>query len=95
MEIPLTLRTFLPASLLAPGAPPAFLACAYNDRSDISEGLADVYLKFKRAGVPAELHIYSTGGHGFGLRATSRGAAASWPRQFGDWLSDRGFLRKP
>jgi acetyl esterase/lipase len=49
-------------------SPPVFLACAYNDRPDISEGLAEVYLKFKKAGVPAELHIYGTGGHGFGLR---------------------------
>ena len=38
-------------------SPPAFLAAAYNDRPDISEGLADVYLRFKRAGAPAELHI--------------------------------------
>src|SRR5438552_3529725 len=50
----------------ATNSPPAFLACSYTDRKDISEGLAEVYLRFKKAGVPAELHIYSTGGHGFG-----------------------------
>ena len=38
---------------------PAFLAAAYDDRQDISEGLAELYLRFKRAGVPAELHIYA------------------------------------
>ena len=54
--------------------PPAFLASAYTDRPDISEGLAEVYLRFKRAGVPAELHIYSTGGHGFGLRQANHAA---------------------
>jgi endo-1,4-beta-xylanase len=48
------------------GSPPAFLACAFDDRPDISEGLAELYLRFKRAGVRTELHIYSTGGHGFG-----------------------------
>jgi dienelactone hydrolase len=46
----------------AAGAPPVFLAAAYDDRQDISEGLAEAYLRFKRAGVPAELHIYGTGG---------------------------------
>jgi acetyl esterase/lipase len=49
-------------------SPPAFLVCGYKDRPDISRGLAEVYLKFKESGVPAELHIYSSAGHGFGLR---------------------------
>jgi dienelactone hydrolase len=48
-------------------SPPAFLVCGYKDRPDISPGLAEVYLKFKEAGVPAELHIYSSAGLGFFL----------------------------
>jgi len=78
----------------AKDSPPVFLACAYNDRPDISEGLANIYLKFKQAGVPAELHIYSTGGHGFGLRASNRAAVAGWITRFHEWLGDRGFLQK-
>ena len=35
-------------------SPPVFLAAAYNDRQDISEGLAEAYLRFKRAGVAAD-----------------------------------------
>jgi acetyl esterase/lipase len=73
-------------------SPPAFLACAYNDRTDIAEGLAEVYLRFKRAGVPAELHIYATGGHGFGLRQTNRRPVGSWVVRFEEWLVDSGFL---
>jgi endo-1,4-beta-xylanase len=76
-------------------SPPVFLVCGYNDRKDISEGLAEVYLRFKRAGVPAELHIYANAGHGFGLRATTRGAVSGWPARFEEWLTDRGFLTKP
>lgn len=76
-------------------SPPAFLACAYNDRPDISEGLAEVYLRFKKAGVPAELHIYSMGGHGFGLRPNNRRAVGGWAARFEDWLGDRGFLKQP
>jgi endo-1,4-beta-xylanase len=53
----------------ATNSPPVFLVCGYNDRADISEGLAGVYLKFKQLKVPAELHIYAGSGHGFGLRA--------------------------
>ena len=52
----------------ATNSPPVFLVCGYNDRPDISEGLAGVYLKFKQLKVPAELHIYAGSGHGFGLR---------------------------
>jgi len=76
-------------------SPPVFLACAYNDRQDISEGLAEVYLKFKKAGVPAELHIYGTGGHGFGLRAANTKPVGAWVARFEDWLADSGFLAKP
>jgi endo-1,4-beta-xylanase len=73
-------------------SPPAFLACSYTDRKDISEGLAEVYLRFKRAGVPAELHIYSSGGHGFGLRTTNRKPVAGWAARFEEWMADSGFV---
>ena len=76
-------------------SPPAFLACAYNDRPDIAEGLAEVYLRFKRAGVPAELHIYGSGGHGFGVRASNRKPVATWLARFEEWLGDNGFLQRP
>jgi len=74
--------------------PPVFLACFYTDRKDISEGLAEVYLRFKRAGVPAELHIYSTGGHGFGLRASNQKPVGAWAARFEEWMADSSFLPK-
>jgi len=75
-------------------SPPAFLACGYKDRPDIAEGLAEVYLRFKQAGVPAELHIYSEAGHGFGLRANMKGAVGGWAGRFEEWLGDRGLLKQ-
>ncbi len=75
-------------------AAPAFLAAAYNDRTDIAEGLAEVYLRFKRAGVPAELHMYGTGGHGFGLRATNARPVGQWMVRFEEWLADSGMLKR-
>ena len=76
------------------GFPPVFLACSYTDRKDISEGLAETYLRFKRAGVPAELHIYSTGGHGFGLRATNKKPVGAWIIRFDEWMAESGFVKR-
>jgi endo-1,4-beta-xylanase len=76
------------------GFPAVFLACSYTDRKDISEGLAETYLRFKRAGVPAELHIYSTGGHGFGLRAKNSRPVGAWITRFDEWMVDSGFVRR-
>jgi acetyl esterase/lipase len=76
------------------GFPPVFLACSYTDRKDISEGLAETYLRFKRAGVPAELHIYSTGGHGFGLRASDKKPVGAWITRFDEWMVDSGFVKR-
>ena len=76
-------------------SPPVFLACGYNDRTDIAEGLAEVYLRFKRAGVSAELHIFSEIGHGFGLRDKTPPPAGDWPLRLREWISARGFLSRP
>lgn len=70
-------------------SPPAFLAASANDRPDISEGLLKVYLDFKKAGVPVELHLYSSGGHGFGVRPGKTSPADAWIERFHDWLRDR------
>ena len=71
-------------------SPPAFLAAGSLDRPDIAEGLADVYLRFKRAGVPVELHLYGKTGHGFGLRAANKPPAGEWPGQFLQWVGNLG-----
>lgn len=75
----------------AADAPPAFLVCGEKDRQDISEGLAETYLRFKRAGVAAELHIFAGVGHGFGLRAGMSGPVAKWPERFAEWLESGAF----
>lgn len=72
-------------------SPPAFLAASSNDRDDISEGLTKVYLDFKKAGVPVELHLYADGAHGFGYRSKSTGPVSHWIERFNDWLVDRKF----
>jgi endo-1,4-beta-xylanase len=69
--------------------PQAFIVCGYGDRQDIAHGMAEVYLKFKDAGVPAELHIYAAAGHGFGVRDSTAGAVAHWPARLDEWLADK------
>ena len=73
---------------------PVFIVCGYNDRPDISKGMAEVYLKYKEAGVPAELHIYARAGHGFGMRDSLKGAVGKWPDRFVEWLDDLGMLKR-
>jgi acetyl esterase/lipase len=69
--------------------PPAFLVCGNQDRPNISEGLATLYLNMKKAGINAELHIYSSVGHGFGLRDKMNPARLSgWPMRLKEWMSD-------
>jgi len=75
------------------GMPPLFIACGYGDRADISKGMASLYLKYKEAGIPAELHIYSNAKHGFGYRPGTTTAAGDWPFRFREWLADSGLLK--
>ena len=65
------------------GMPPVFIAAGINDRSDIAEGMASLYLKYKAAKVPAELHLFANAGHGFGYRHNAKpSAAVRWPERF-------------
>jgi endo-1,4-beta-xylanase len=70
------------------GMPPAFIALGAKDRDDISLGMAKLYLDYKQAAVPCELHIYSNAGHGFGYRPEATHAAAKWPVRLKEWLAD-------
>lgn len=76
------------------GMPPCFIALGFNDREDIAFGMAKVYLKYKEAGVPCEMHIYSNAGHGFGYRPGKTSAASKWPQRMLEWLVDSKLLTK-
>jgi acetyl esterase/lipase len=77
-----------------PGSPPAFMAAGNDDRPDISIGLAEAYLRFKKAGVPAELHLYAKVGHGFGVRpARAAESHAQWPAQLLSFLRQTGLIK--
>jgi acetyl esterase/lipase len=73
-----------------PGAdtPPIFFAHAYDDRVKPENSIA-LFLALKQAGVGGELHIYSAGGHGFGLRESDF-PCSSWPDRCAEWLKRSG-----
>ena len=71
---------------LSKETPPTFLACGENDRQDIAQGLPELYLALKRAGVSAELHVYAGVGHGFGVRESNGPAVSGWTQLFLEWL---------
>jgi len=71
-------------------APPTFLAHCSDDRGS-AEQSALLYLALKRAGVPAELHIYASGGHGFGMRQ-SKSPSSQWPTRCEEWMRSQGIL---
>ena len=53
-----------------------------------------MYLALKKAGVAAELHVYATGGHGFGLRPTTQ-PCSTWPQRCQEWMTNQKLLEKP
>ena len=77
---------------LSKQTPPAFLVCGEDDRPDIAEGLPQLYLSLKHAGVSAELHILARTGHGFGVRPGNRPPVSDWPQLFVEWLDVQGML---
>jgi len=72
--------------------PPIFLVHASDDPVASSENSALLYLALKQANVSTELHIYSKGGHGFGVRKNTL-AGSTWPDACFGWLKECGLLR--
>ncbi|MCC6281144.1 MAG: alpha/beta hydrolase fold domain-containing protein [Saprospiraceae bacterium] len=73
-------------------APPMFLAMAGDD--PIAFGNPDLYKKWRDAGRKAEIHVYSSGGHGFGLRKQGL-PSDSWIIDFETWLDMQNLLVTP
>ena len=72
-------------------APPCFFVVAHNDGANPLEA-AKLYIEYKRQNIPAEIHIYSKGGHGFGTRQT-KFPVDGWTKTAGEWMGAEGFLK--
>jgi acetyl esterase/lipase len=71
-------------------APPAFFLVAHDDKTNpIAATL--LYLEYKKQNLPAELHIFTKGGHGFGMRQNGQ-PVNEWPQRWAEWLKSLGLL---
>lgn len=76
---------------VSPLTPPTFLFHTDEDSGVPPENSILFYLALRRAGVPAELHIYEKGSHGVGF-APDDPVLSTWPERLEDWLRNRGVL---
>lgn len=84
--------TVSPELTISRETPPTFLVMTEDDPVRVENVL--VYTEaLKKAGVPAELHVYASGGHGYGLRPTAL-PVTHWPSLVTTWLDGRGLLQK-
>jgi acetyl esterase/lipase len=82
----------LPESLEVPaGAPPLFLAHALDDPALPPTGTVAIWQAWHAAGIPAELHLFRSGGHGFGMHRLGL-ASDAWITLFQTWLRGLGML---
>ena len=72
--------------------PPTFLVSTYEDAGVPAENSICFYLALRKAKVPAEMHIYEKGRHGFGL-APGDPILSTWPDHCIAWLKVRGVLK--
>ena len=72
--------------------PPAFIAITHDD-ADRALYAALFYAALKQNNVMGEIHIYSKGGHGYGLRPSDN-PVHTWPQRCAEWLQTAGFLEK-
>ena len=75
---------------LTADTPPTFIAMAEDDPVRVENALFYA-AALKKAKVPFELHIYPSGGHGYGLRPT-KDLVTTWPKRAADWMRSRGLL---
>ncbi len=83
------LRPELP---VASDTPQTFIAISQDDPVRVENALGYA-TALQKAKVPMELHIYPTGGHGYGLRRTAEDVT-TWPARLGDWMKSRKLLER-
>ena len=78
----------MPVIRVNKNTPPSFIVHTHDDAST-SLGSVLLYADMKRNNVPAELHVYETGGHGYGTRERPNSNIGSWKDRATDWLERR------
>ncbi len=81
-----------PEVTVSTNTPQAFITMTEDDGVRVENALTYA-TELKKVKVPYELHIYPTGGHGYGLRKTSE-PVTTWPDRLQDWFASRGLDKK-
>jgi len=81
----------LQAKTIPADAPPMFIAAASDDTYGLNLSAVSLYEAWIKSKHSAELHIYSKGGHGFGMN-TQNLPSDSWRDRFSDWMALNGYL---
>ena len=71
-----------------PDGPPVFMLHSLQDQSVPAENTLTMASAYRKAGIPAVVHVFDKGAHGFGLRGLEGTPLAAWPRLVMDWISD-------
>lgn len=82
---------FNPGIQVTSRTPATFLLQAYDDPVDPVENSLAYYSALRKAGVPAEMHVFAKGGHAFGLRRTES-PITRWPEILVTWLNTIGVI---
>jgi acetyl esterase/lipase len=83
-----------PGLVIPAGTPPVFLAHGGADLISPPENSVQMYLALRRAGIPAELHVYANTAHDFGVRPSDK-PCSTWTESCAAWLRQQGFLQAP
>lgn len=70
---------------ITPETPPAFLVLTDDDKTVAPRNSVEFYLSLKENNIPAEIHIFAEGGHGFGMNKKNL-PVDQWPGLFYNWL---------
>lgn len=73
--------------------PPAFLVHSQDDKAVPAENSINYFLALKKYNIPAELHLYPTGGHGYALRTQEKGSVENWPAALEGWMKSRELIK--
>ena len=79
-----------PLVTVTKNTPPTFMAVTWDDALRGAQS-ALLFARLREFDVPAELHAYTKGGHGYGLRPSDN-AVSDWPKHLHTWLKASGFL---
>lgn len=84
--------TLLPEIKVTDKSPPMCLVHAHDDKGVTSSSAsALLYLEYKKLNLPAELHIYAKGGHGFGMKKSGL-PTEQWLIRVGEWMKSMGWM---